>query len=169
MGAKHHRVIKIMNQSLRWEKLQLISWTEAFILGGPNHFWNWLQSSQKVGQISEGNYVGRSFRSSVQIFLCEVRKEERDGRGTLWTRECERELPSTASCEVGNFLSWLIQNCKRSSAMSVSSPRSFALLHKYVSQAYKNRRITHPRGCSTKRIIQIFCTISSYLYALGSS
>jgi hypothetical protein len=53
-------------------------------------------------------------------------------------QEGEKRVPSTASCEVGDFVLWLIQNCKRSSAMSVSSPWFFALLQKYVSQAYNH-------------------------------
>lgn len=48
----------------------------------------------------------------------------------------EREaVPSTASCEVGGLVLWSIQNCKRSSAISGSTPCSLALLQKYVSQA----------------------------------
>ena len=72
---------------------------------------------------------------SLQIGMCLCHR--------LWTRERER-VPSTASCEVGDLVCWLIQNCKRSSAMSGSSPWIFALLQKYVSQAYKNITNKHP-------------------------
>ncbi|KAF6139873.1 hypothetical protein GIB67_009720 [Kingdonia uniflora] len=40
-----------------------------------------------------------------------------------------------ASCEMGDRVLRLIQNCRRSSTISGSSPWVFALLQKYVSQA----------------------------------
>lgn len=51
-------------------------------------------------------------------------------------------LPSTASIDVKDRLFWLIQNSKRSSAMSGSSPWLFALLQKYESHAYLNNYIS---------------------------
>lgn len=46
-------------------------------------------------------------------------------------------LPSTASCEVGKCPVRLIQNWRRSLAISSSIPWVLALLQKYVSQAYQ--------------------------------
>lgn len=46
-------------------------------------------------------------------------------------------LPSTASCEVGECPLRLIQNMRRSLAISSSIPWALALLQKYVSHAYK--------------------------------
>lgn len=52
-------------------------------------------------------------------------------------------VPSMASCEDGECALLLIQNLRRSLAMSTSMPRDCALLQKYVSQACQKFQRIH--------------------------
>lgn len=120
-----------------------------YIIGGPCQIKNSFRGSQNFSHCFVVPEIFPPFNISL------VKKRSLWGKHRVFRLECvcvidceqerERErVPSTASCEVGDLVCWLIQNCKRSSAMSGSSPWIFALLQKYVSQAYKNIINKHP-------------------------